>query len=326
MLGMATVGVVFALAAQARDSIPRPHPEIVAPGVWVIRGTFLPNRQPDGNTLVFQGPTGLIVMDTGRHRWHRQAILDLADSLHTPIVAIINSHWHLDHVSGNPDLKRAFPAAKVYASAAIDGALAGFLRTSAIDGRKYLEAGQLPAETLEDLRNDLASIDSGARLRPDVVVAGSRDLAAGGVTLQLHLAADAATAGDLWVFDPKSKVLALGDLVTLPAPFLDTGCPPGWSAALDQALELPFETAVPGHGKPMNRTEVALYRTAFNALIECSASQRDKAECASDWAQAISPLVGGNERSLNAARGMAAYYVGDVLRPNGGKSATCRKG
>jgi glyoxylase-like metal-dependent hydrolase (beta-lactamase superfamily II) len=264
-------------------------------------------------------------MDTGRHRWQRQAILDFADSLHQPIVAIINSHWHLDHVSGNPELKRAYPAAKVYASDAIDGALKGFLPKSAIEGRKYLAGGQLPQETLEDLRNDLATIDSGASLRPDVVVKQSGTLKLGGLELRVNLAPDAATDGDLWVFDPVSKVLAMGDLVTLPAPFLDTGCPTGWKAGLEAILATPFQTAIPGHGMPMTRAEVTTYRDAFTAFIDCSASTRPATECGSQWAKGIAPLVGNDERVLKRAEGMAAYYAGDVLRANGGKSASCRK-
>jgi glyoxylase-like metal-dependent hydrolase (beta-lactamase superfamily II) len=104
MFGIAGISIALTLAGGLPDTLPRPQAEVLAPGVWLIRGGFLPNRQPDGNTIVFRGPRGLTVMDTGRHRWQRQAILDFADSLHQPIVAIINSHWLLDHVSGNPDL------------------------------------------------------------------------------------------------------------------------------------------------------------------------------------------------------------------------------
>ena len=325
MFGIAGITIALTLTGGSPDTLPRPRAEVLAPGVWLIRGGFLPNRQPDGNTIVFRGPRGLTVMDTGRHRWQRQAILDFADSLHQPIVAIINSHWHLDHVSGNPDLKRAYPAAKVYASDAIDGALKGFLPRSAADGRKYLDAGQLPPETLEDLRNDLATIDSGASLRPDVVVNKSDTLNLGGLELQVNLAPDAATHGDLWVFDPVGKVIAMGDLVTLPAPFLDTGCPTGWKAGLAAILATPFQTAIPGHGAPMTRAQVTTYRDAFTAFIDCSASTRPATECGSQWAKGIASLVGGDERTLKRAEGMAAYYAGDVLRANGGKSASCRK-
>lgn len=325
MLGIAGLTLALTIAGGPQDSLPHPRAEVVAPGVWLIRGGFLPNRQPDGNTIIFQGPKGLTVMDTGRHRWQRQAILDFADSLHQPIVAIINSHWHLDHVSGNVDLKRAFPDAKVYASDAIDGALKGFLPKSAVEGRKYLEAGQLPPETLEDLRNDLATIDSGAKLRPDIVVKKSGSLKLGGRELQVNLAPDAATDGDLWVFDPVSKVIAMGDLVTLPAPFLDTGCPSGWKAGLEAILATPFETAIPGHGAPMTRADVTTYRDAFTAFIDCSASTVAATECGAQWSKGIASLLGGDQRRLKGAEGMASYYAGDVLRANGGKSATCRK-
>ena len=50
----------------------------------------------------------------------------------------------------------------------------------------------------------------------------------------MTLEARAVTAGDVWLFDPATRVLAAGDLVTLPAPFLDTACPERWKAALDR--------------------------------------------------------------------------------------------
>ena len=117
----------------AATAPPKPEAQAIAPGVWLIPGGILPRRQPDGNTVVFQGPRGLVVMDTGRHAWHRQAILDFAKARRSPVVAIVNSHWHLDHVSGDPALKAAYPHAKLYASRAIDEALTGFLARSAAD-------------------------------------------------------------------------------------------------------------------------------------------------------------------------------------------------
>jgi hypothetical protein len=41
----------------------------------VITGTFVVGRQPDGNTVIFAAPDGLVVMDTGRHVEHTQQIL-----------------------------------------------------------------------------------------------------------------------------------------------------------------------------------------------------------------------------------------------------------
>ncbi len=251
--------------------------------MWLIPGGMLPDRQPDGNTIIFDAPQGLIVMDTGRHKWHRQAILDFARGQNKPIAAIINSHWHLDHVSGNPDLRAAYPKLKVYASNAIDDALTGFLKRSAAEAQPYLDSGKLPPDTAEDVRGDIATTKNGNALRPDVVIDKSATRMIAGRPLAVNLAPNAATDGDVWVYDPKTKIAASGDLITLPAPFLDTACPAGWSKALGQIEATPFATIIPGHGGPISRAQFGIYRKAFDDLIACSASARDEKVCAADW-------------------------------------------
>jgi glyoxylase-like metal-dependent hydrolase (beta-lactamase superfamily II) len=319
--GALLVGSGAAEPARAADA--QPEVSQVAPGIWLIPGAIRPRRQPDGNSVIFQAPAGLIVMDTGRHRWHRQAILDFAASRHAPIAAIINSHWHLDHVSGNPDIKRAWPRARAYASLAIDDALAGFLPNSAAEARAYLETGKAPAETAEDIRADMATIANGQALRPDVPINRSAVRRLAGLRLSLNLAPNAATDGDVWVFDPRSGVAAVGDLVTLPAPFLDTACVDGWKTALDRIWDTPFRLVVPGHGPVLTRAQFGVYRAAFAALADCAASTRGKAECASDWTAATRDLdPDGPAGALG--RPMAERYVADVLRAHGGDSAACK--
>ena len=72
---------------------------------------FIPGRVPldwqgpDGNTVILDTPKGLIVIDTGRSPMHAQAILDYAKERRRPIAAIVNSHWHLDHTTGNYDIR-----------------------------------------------------------------------------------------------------------------------------------------------------------------------------------------------------------------------------
>ena len=39
---------------------------------------MLPDRGPDGNTVIFVAPDGLVVVDTGRHPWHSDGILGFA--------------------------------------------------------------------------------------------------------------------------------------------------------------------------------------------------------------------------------------------------------
>jgi len=224
-----TAGFVFASAALA-DTPPAPKAQNIAKGVWLIPGGILPNRQPDGNTIIFDAPEALIVMDTGRHIWHRQAILDFAKAHGKPIAAIVNSHWHLDHVSGNPDLRAAYPKLQVYASNAIDGALNGFLKKSAADAQPYLDSGKLSPDTAEDVRGDIATFKNGQALRPDIVIDTSETRSIAGKSLAVNLAPNAATDGDVWVYDLSTKVAASG---------VTQICPPHSSRAMCIASGMP---------------------------------------------------------------------------------------
>ena len=288
----------------------------------MIPGGILPDHEPDGNSVIFDAPEGLIVVDTGRHRWHRQAILSLARTHKKNIIAIVNSHWHLDHVSGNPALRAAYPHLEVYASSAIDGALVGFLASSAEEAGSHLEDPQIPEEMREDIREDLLTIRNGAALRPDIVMTTSGLMTLGGRVLQINLAKYAATSGDVWLYDVQSRVAALGDLVTLPAPFLDTACPGGWKIALAQIAATPFKIAIPGHGAPMTQMQFLLYRQAFETFIDCANSAALNEECAAHWARSVQPLLTPDSQEGQRAKGTARYYV-DMLRANGGRSKYC---
>lgn len=314
--------VVAAPAAAAEPTTAAAVPLVVVEGVWLIAGGMPPDRQPDGNTVVIEAPAGLVVVDTGRHASQRDAIVQLARSRREDVVAIVNTHWHLDHVSGNPALRQSYPRLQVYASDAIDGALAGFLATGARDAAQYLQDETIPAPMREDIAADAATVANGDALRPDVVVARSGPLDLGGRSFEIHLARDAVTAGDLWLYEPRSKLAVLGDLVTLPAPFLDTACPQGWLEALREVENTDFTMAIPGHGAPMSRAQVSLYREALDAFVGCAAANTPKADCSTRWLTAVEPLLSGEPGEAARTQSLTSYYV-DLLRTNGGRSAHC---
>jgi glyoxylase-like metal-dependent hydrolase (beta-lactamase superfamily II) len=311
--GLVSVGRAETVAVTA------PTPQEVTRGIWLIPGGVVPNRQPDGNTVVFDAPAGLVVMDTGRHVWHRAEILAFALDRKKPIVAIVNSHWHLDHVSGNPALRAQYPHLQVYASNAIDGALKGFLPKSAQDEAGLVDDTRYPAETRDDIRGDLATIHNGDALRPDVIVEHSGKRQIGGRPFEVNLAPYAATSGDVWLYDEKARIAAVGDLVTLPVPYLDTACPEGWKKALAQVAAKPFTQVLPGHGPPLTRKQFALYREGFEHFIGCSAA---KEECAAEWVGAVRPLLSGGQSEARRAQKSAEYYL-TMLRANNGRSPSC---
>ncbi len=322
-IALVVAGCAFAASGSADPQVPpAPVPESLANGVWLIPGGFPPAREPDGNTVVFEAPQGLVVVDTGRHAWHRQAILGLAAERQRGIVAVVNSHWHLDHVSGNPALRAAFPQLRVYSSNAIDGALDGFLAASAREYASYANDTSLPATLRDDIRQDIETIGNGAALRPDQPITASGVMNLGGRSFQVNLVRDAVTSGDLWLYDEQSGVAVLGDLVTFPVPFLDTACPDGWRTALAQVSDLQFKVAVPGHGPPMTPSELSDYRKAFDSFIDCARSQRPAEACGAAWAEAARPMLATDAKAVERASAMAVNYVA-MLRANNGRSKFC---
>ena len=293
----------------------------LAPGIELISGSFTAGSQPDGNTIVLRGHEGLVVVDTGRHVEHTRRIVDFARASKAEVRAVINTHWHLDHVGGNVLLRKEFPGLRVVASDAIRAALGGFLA----DYRKQLEAvvAEAPsADAAKPYRDELALIAAGPVLGPDDPLSRSESRTLAGRTLELHLESHAVTAGDVWLFEPQSKILIAGDLVTLPAPFLDTACPAGWQAALGRLAAVGFERLVPGHGAPMDRAAFDRYRGAFDRLLACAASSETVDRCSGVWVEAAGPLIAPEEQGL--AKSLVDYYVAQVLRGDAQRrSALC---
>jgi glyoxylase-like metal-dependent hydrolase (beta-lactamase superfamily II) len=313
--GLALAAALW-LGAPATASSPDPVQRLDDHTILVPRGVE-PGRQPDGNSVLIEGSGGLILFDTGRHKAHVDRVIGAAAG--KPIVAVINSHWHLDHVSGNLAIRARDPQARVYATGAIDGALTGFLARGAQSNREALASGKLPPGLAEDVRGDLATVARGRELRPDIVIDRSQNLTLAGRPLVLNVAPHAATEADLWVYDPAAKRVLAGDLVTLPAPFLDTACIDGWESALAAIERTDFETLVPGHGPVMSRDEFRTWYLGFTSLVDCAGSERPMATCAGGWlAVARRFLPPGQADDFS---GMAFYY-GELIR-SGKLQANC---
>jgi glyoxylase-like metal-dependent hydrolase (beta-lactamase superfamily II) len=285
---------------------------MIAPGTFLIEGKAKPNHQPDGNSIVIAAPDGLIVFDTGRHPEHAQQVIDFARAQGRSIVAIINSHWHLDHVGGNPRLRAAFPDIRVYASSAIDDARSGFLAEYRAHLVTELAKPGTTPDAKQAMSSEIALIDEGAALGPTNVISKSAGTSIAGRALQLHLESNAVTAGDLWVFDPKTHVLLAGDLVTLPAPFFETACPAHWRESLVRLEKTPFGQLVPGHGAPMHRAQFTAYRKAFSDLLDCAAGDAKPNVCIDGWMSDAASLIDSEDASY--ARALIGYYIENYLR------------
>jgi len=279
---------------------------------------FIPGRVPldwqgpDGNTVVLNAPKGLIVVDTGRSPMHAQAILDYAKRRGRPVAAIVNSHWHLDHTTGNADIRTVYPKAEVYASTAIEGALVGFLGKGRAQGDKMLTDPKTPEGAKAQMLRGRDRIDHPDKLLPTRPVVKSGRMTIAGHSLYVHLAKFAATEGDVWLYDPKSRTAIVGDLVVGIVPFMDTACAEGWSKALDEVAAVPFTTLIPGHGDPMTRADFLTWQKAYNAFVDCGHSSADKKQCVDGWVRDAAKFIDAEHEGY--ARAAAEYYLDTRLR------------
>ncbi|HST35878.1 MAG TPA: MBL fold metallo-hydrolase [Allosphingosinicella sp.] len=301
--------LLLAALALASAAAPAAQPR---PNWQLIEGTLEPNRGPDGNSILLDAPDGLILVDTGRHPAHRDRLLGYARERGRPIVAIVNTHWHLDHTTGNGEIRAVYPRAEVYASNAIEGALTGFLARSRASTERQLAAGQIPEANLAEIRRAFEVMDHPDALRPTRPVTRSGAMRIGGRRLRVNLAPYAATEGDVWLYDSGARLVIAGDLVVAPVPFMDTACPEGWRRALDAIAAIRFTTLIPGHGAPMTRAEFLSWRGAFNSLLDCGASARPRADCIAGWRRDAAAFIpAGREAMVDS---LAGYYLDSRLR------------
>lgn len=278
----------------------------------LIPGQVQPNRGPDGNSVFLDAPQGLILVDTGRHPEHRDRLLAHARQRGRPIAAIVNTHWHLDHTTGNAEIRAAFPGAQVYASLAIEGAITGFLRRSRASNQQALDAGRLPEANRAEVLRAFAVMDAPDSLRPTRPVTRSATMRIAGRRLQVNLARFAATEGDVWLYDPAARLAVVGDLVVAAVPFMDTACPEGWRRALGEIAATPFTILIPGHGEPMDRTAFEHWRTAFDNLLDCGASDRPRADCVAGWRRDAARFIPAGREAM--VDNLVGHYLDSRLR------------
>jgi glyoxylase-like metal-dependent hydrolase (beta-lactamase superfamily II) len=317
---LAAFAAALALPSAAQPAPPRSADiHALAPGVWLLPGRFERGRQPDGNSLLLQGPDGIVIVDSGRHAEHTQALLDWVRASGRPLRAVLNTHWHLDHLGGNAMLRDAVPALRAHATPAVRDAVRRRMPASATDLERMKADPQLDEATRRMVEIDLALYTRRAALEPDMLIEGpAQDLTLAGRPLRVGVAFGV-SGGDLWLLDPASGTLVVGDFVTLPVPFFDTACPERWQRSLTQLAALPFERVVPGHGPVMNRADFDRYRVAYDRLLACAAGPRAVADCSAGWVADLGPLLpASGERG---AHGMLKHYLEQRLRAEPARTA-----
>jgi glyoxylase-like metal-dependent hydrolase (beta-lactamase superfamily II) len=97
------VGVLSVAAAAYQQGQPQ-GPKVVE--VEKLRDNLYVLKEGGGNTAVFVGSTGVVVVDTKLPGWGQPILDKIKEITDKPVTTIVNTHTHADHVSGNVE----FPA------------------------------------------------------------------------------------------------------------------------------------------------------------------------------------------------------------------------
>jgi cyclase len=273
----------------------------LAPGVYAIRHKDATPDWPNGNTLVVIGEREVLVVDSCvLPSAAREDIAQIRQWTDKPVRWLVNTHWHIDHNAGNRAYLDAFPGLAIVAQrdtkAMMDeynpGVPARFVaayRKQADAMQKSLDAGTgengrpLSAEASAALADDIAALgDFVAEYQefryqsPTLAIERSIAIDLGGRSVEVKFLGRGHTLGDVVVRLPAEKIVATGDLLDHPVPYMLGGFPREWIETLDALEKLGATTFVPGHGEVLRGTG---YLAEVRELLE-SATRQVHAEIA----------------------------------------------
>jgi glyoxylase-like metal-dependent hydrolase (beta-lactamase superfamily II) len=256
VVGVALLALLrVATAAQQPTEVPSLRVYPVQGAVSVIAGA-------GGNVTVQNGKDGTLLVDTGLAASAARLAAEVRARYKGPVLWIVNTHLHPDHVGGNDAFAQADAKKPLdFLGARLDGTqpikiiahsnvLARLVSSAGAGGPRLSDAG-LP-------RDEYATPFKDLRFNDEPVV--------------LHHEPRAHTDGDTIVYFPKSDVVSTGDIFTPGGyPFIDVangGSVNGEIAALNHILDLtvPGHTqeggtmVIPGHGRICDEADVVEFR------------------------------------------------------------------
>ncbi|MGA7308553.1 MAG: MBL fold metallo-hydrolase, partial [Pseudolabrys sp.] len=238
----------------------------VAPGVhaWIGAGG-------DSNAGAIETRDGLIVIDAQQNRELGEKFRDaLKASFGAPVRAVVNTHFHLDHVAGNVAFAGAPIVAHDKTRQLLESEL-GPMRPGGVEVRDTMaKIRMFFGGNFEEL------VPKGERQWFIDRVGGSKPLAILGPTetfadrLEFDLAPDtlrleywgpAHCDGDLVIYLKKAGIVFMGDLFFHGRfPWFGDCDLNGWIAALDCVLKMDMKTVIPGHGVAATLKELGQFR------------------------------------------------------------------
>ena len=179
-------------AYQARSSAGGQQPAEKVVTVDKVKDNLFVLRGGGGNTTVFVGTNGVVVVDTKLAGWGTPILAKIKELTPKPVTTIINTHSHGDHVSGNVE----FPAT---------------VDIIAQENTKKTVEMWPPVYGLSNAFPNVIK-DSGGKGLPKRTFKDKMTIGSGADRVDLFYFGRAHTGGDAWVLFPSLRVMAAGDV------------------------------------------------------------------------------------------------------------------
>ncbi len=265
------------LALPAAAQVPAPAPDLpfklqeVGPGVWAAVG----GPMAGSNAGFVIGDDGVLVVDSFFHADAARALLgEIRRITDKPIRYVVNTHYHIDHVSGDAVFKAA--GATIIAHRNVPGWIHG--------ENIHLMGG-------DKIRPEYrAQID--ALIAPDRTVDKRTVLTLGRRRIEL-IPMTGHTGGDLTVSVPDAKAVFAGDILwNHISPTTIDGKIIVWTADLTRLEALPgADVFVPGHGEVATARDVDDLKSLFQDLTRLTREARAKGLTGDALAAAVAPKL-----------------------------------
>jgi len=255
----------------------------VADGVYAA--VAAPAYKVNCNTAIIENDDGVMIVDTHSKPSAARVIVEkLRDITRKPVRYVVNTHFHWDHWHGNEVYPATYPDAEIVTNQITREAMV-------MKGLKRIQdhVRQVPGE-IAKLKADLqvASPSQRTKLEADLRLAEAylaevKALRPALPTIAfeqamklyrrdreihfLHLGR-AHTAGDVFVYLPREKVVITGDAMIGWTPFMGDGYPEEWAATLDRLAELDFTHIIMGHGNVTGREWLGTFRSYVHDMVE----------------------------------------------------------
>ena len=243
--------------------------------VWKNLFTLNSGKSTDSNTTFLVTDEGVIVIDTrvtpNEARKVKEAI---RKQTQLPVLYVINTHYHGDHVFGNQVFKDTHT---IIAHENVQKAL----------------KDESVKEHLNFFKNlNIPSIEETVVTPPNVIFKEKMDIWAGGYHLELiHMPGH--TDGDLFIYIKALKTIIAGDLISnkkIPD-MRDASSIEDWMKALNYMGDLNAEIYIPGHGEPGGKPVLLAMKHYLMYLIERVRVQIEIGKSLKETQDAVRPIL-----------------------------------